>query len=221
MVFSTFDASRQVPSLAQRTLESRGRPSSLFAVTLGFILSVWWTATARFDDRVSEAENIDAEFRELLMSFSDSLFDIINALNTLAAKGTETIRNRDGISSRGVCSSAAEPPAEIWGPHSGSRIRRHDISRRENRYLREDTRTGQSFHKGNAQRDRERIRIAPQPQHRQARRRLGTTATADPAQAARAVGGHRNRLKMAPAAACAIGQKIVAPSLRKSLPWKS
>ena len=86
MVFSTFDASRQVPSLAQRTLESRGRPSSLFAVTLGFILSVWWTATARFDDRVSEAENIDAEFRELLMSFSDSLFDIINALNTLAVK---------------------------------------------------------------------------------------------------------------------------------------
>lgn len=59
--------------------------TSLFAVTLGFILSVWWTTTARFDDRVREAERIDAEYRELLMSFSDSLFDIINALNTLAA----------------------------------------------------------------------------------------------------------------------------------------
>ena len=60
--------------------------TSLFAVTLGFILSVWWTTTARFDDRVREAERIDVEYRELLMSFSDSLFDIINALNTLAAK---------------------------------------------------------------------------------------------------------------------------------------
>lgn len=60
--------------------------TSLFAVTLGFILSVWWTTTARFDDRVREAERIDAEYRELLMSFSDSLFDIINALNTLATK---------------------------------------------------------------------------------------------------------------------------------------
>lgn len=60
--------------------------TSVFAVTLGFILSVWWTTTARFDDRVREAERIDAEYRELLMSFSDSLFDIINALNTLAAK---------------------------------------------------------------------------------------------------------------------------------------
>jgi hypothetical protein len=60
--------------------------TSLFAVTLGFILSVWWTTTARFDDRVREAERIDIEYRELLMSFSDSLFDIINALNTLAAK---------------------------------------------------------------------------------------------------------------------------------------
>ena len=60
--------------------------TSLFAVTLGFILSVWWTTTARFDDRFREAERIDAEYRELLMSFSDSLFDIINALNTLAVK---------------------------------------------------------------------------------------------------------------------------------------
>jgi len=60
--------------------------TSLFAVTLGFLLSVWWTTTARFDDRIREAERIDAEYRELLMSFSDSLFDIINALNTLAAK---------------------------------------------------------------------------------------------------------------------------------------
>lgn len=60
--------------------------TSLFAVTLGFILSVWWTTTARFDEKIREAERIDAEYRELLMSFSDSLFDIINALNTLAAK---------------------------------------------------------------------------------------------------------------------------------------
>jgi hypothetical protein len=60
--------------------------SSLFAVSLGFIVSVWWNATARFDARIKEAERIDREYREHLMSFSDSLFDIINALNTLAAK---------------------------------------------------------------------------------------------------------------------------------------
>ena len=60
--------------------------TSLFAITLGFIISVWWKKTARFDERVREAERIDAEYRELLMSFSDSLFDIINALNTLSAK---------------------------------------------------------------------------------------------------------------------------------------
>lgn len=60
--------------------------SSLFAVSLGFILSVWWNATARFDAKIREAERIDKEYREHLMSFSDSLFDIINALNTLAAK---------------------------------------------------------------------------------------------------------------------------------------
>jgi hypothetical protein len=60
--------------------------TSLFAVTLGFIMSVWWSKSARFDERVREAERIDAEYRELLMSFSDSLFDIINALNTLSSK---------------------------------------------------------------------------------------------------------------------------------------
>jgi hypothetical protein len=60
--------------------------SSLFAVSLGFILSVWWSGGARFEERIKEAERIDVEYRELLMSFSDSLFDIINALNTLAAK---------------------------------------------------------------------------------------------------------------------------------------
>ena len=58
--------------------------TSLFAVTLGFITSVWWSKSARFDERVKEAQRIDAEYRELLMSFSDSLFDIINALNTLS-----------------------------------------------------------------------------------------------------------------------------------------
>ena len=58
--------------------------SSLFAVSLGFILSVWWSSAARFDERIKEAERIDREYRELLLSFSDSLFDIINALNTLA-----------------------------------------------------------------------------------------------------------------------------------------
>jgi hypothetical protein len=31
-----------------------------------------------------DAERIDREYRELLIGFSDSLFDIINALNTLA-----------------------------------------------------------------------------------------------------------------------------------------
>lgn len=60
--------------------------TSVFAITLGFLLSVWWSTTARYDDKIKEAERIDVEYRELLMSFSDSLFDIINALNTLAEK---------------------------------------------------------------------------------------------------------------------------------------
>lgn len=60
--------------------------TSVFAITLGFLLSVWWSTTARYDDKIREAERIDVEYRELLMSFSDSLFDIINALNTLAEK---------------------------------------------------------------------------------------------------------------------------------------
>jgi hypothetical protein len=58
--------------------------SSLFAVSLGFIMSVWWSSTARLEEKLKEAERIDREYRELLLSFSDSLFDIINALNTLA-----------------------------------------------------------------------------------------------------------------------------------------
>lgn len=58
--------------------------SSLFAVSLGFIISVWWSTAARFDEKIREAERIDKEYRELLLSFSDSLFNIINALNTLA-----------------------------------------------------------------------------------------------------------------------------------------
>lgn len=58
--------------------------SSLFAVSLGFIMSVWWSSAARFEEKLKEAERIDREYRELLLSFSDSLFDIINALNTLA-----------------------------------------------------------------------------------------------------------------------------------------
>ena len=60
--------------------------SSFFAISLGFILSVWWTSTSRFDARMRDAERIDREYRELLIGFSDSLFDIINALNTLATK---------------------------------------------------------------------------------------------------------------------------------------
>lgn len=60
--------------------------ASLFAVSLGFILSIWWNATSRFDTKLREAQRIDREYRELLISFSDSLFDIINALNTLADK---------------------------------------------------------------------------------------------------------------------------------------
>lgn len=60
--------------------------ASLFAVSLGFILSIWWNATSRFDTKLREAQRIDREYRELLISFSDSLFDIINALNTLAGK---------------------------------------------------------------------------------------------------------------------------------------
>jgi hypothetical protein len=60
--------------------------SSLFAMSLGVILSIWWQTTARFDERIREAHRLDAEYRELLLSFSDSLFDIINALNTLTEK---------------------------------------------------------------------------------------------------------------------------------------
>jgi len=60
--------------------------TSLFAVTLGFLLSVWWSSTAGFDEKLREAERIDAEYRALLMGFSDSLFHIINALNTLATR---------------------------------------------------------------------------------------------------------------------------------------
>jgi len=60
--------------------------SSLFALSLGVILSVWWQTTARFDERIREAQRLDAAYRELLLSFSDSLFDIINALNTLTDK---------------------------------------------------------------------------------------------------------------------------------------
>jgi len=60
--------------------------ASFFAVSLGFILSVWWNSTSRYDDRLREAARIDREYRELLIAFSDSLFDIINALNTLADK---------------------------------------------------------------------------------------------------------------------------------------
>ena len=60
--------------------------SSLFAMSLGVILSIWWQTTARFDERIREAHRLDAEYRELLLSFSDSLFDIINALNTLTDK---------------------------------------------------------------------------------------------------------------------------------------
>jgi len=59
---------------------------SLFAITLGFLLSVWWSLSAKSEEKIREAERIDIEYRELLMSFSDSLFDIINALNTLAPK---------------------------------------------------------------------------------------------------------------------------------------
>ncbi len=60
--------------------------TSLFAITLGFLLSIWWSTDARVEEKIKEAERIDVEYRELLMSFSDSLFDIINALNTLADK---------------------------------------------------------------------------------------------------------------------------------------
>ena len=58
--------------------------TSLFAVTLGFMLSIWWIKISRFDEKLKEAELIDREYRELLISYSDSLFDIINALNTLS-----------------------------------------------------------------------------------------------------------------------------------------
>lgn len=76
----------QMPIVAGPIYAIKVIVTTLFAVSLGFILSVWWSKGARFDERIREAERIDIEYRELLMSFSDSLFDIINALNTLSAK---------------------------------------------------------------------------------------------------------------------------------------
>jgi hypothetical protein len=110
--------------------------TSLFAVTLGFILSVWWTSTARFDDRVREAERIDAEYRELLMSFSDSLFDIINALNTLAAKPPKSFV------------VATEFLLGEYVHLLQSRLQRYGD--RENRHLRRHPRAGQSLDQGDA-----------------------------------------------------------------------
>jgi hypothetical protein len=75
----------QMPIVAGPIYAIKVIVTTLFAVSLGFILSVWWSKGARFDERIREAERIDIEYRELLMSFSDSLFDIINALNTLSA----------------------------------------------------------------------------------------------------------------------------------------
>jgi hypothetical protein len=57
---------------------------TLFAVSLGFILSVWWSTATRVDRRFREAERLDREYRDLLFNFSDNLFHIVNALNTLA-----------------------------------------------------------------------------------------------------------------------------------------
>jgi len=58
--------------------------SSFFAICVGFLLSVWWTTSTREDKRLEEARRIDGEYRGLLLNFSDNLFHIINALNTLA-----------------------------------------------------------------------------------------------------------------------------------------
>lgn len=76
----------QMPVLTGSLYAIKVIVTTLFAVSLGFILSVWWSKGARFDERIREAKRIDIEYRELLMSFSDSLFDIINALNTLSSK---------------------------------------------------------------------------------------------------------------------------------------
>ena len=76
----------QMPVLTGSLYAVKVVVTTLFAVSLGFILSVWWSKGSRFDERIREAERIDREYRELLMSFSDSLFDIINALNTLSAQ---------------------------------------------------------------------------------------------------------------------------------------
>lgn len=76
----------QMPVLTGSQYAIKVVVTTLFPVSLGFILSVWWSKGGRFDERIREAQRIDTEYRELLMSFSDSLFDIINALNTLSAK---------------------------------------------------------------------------------------------------------------------------------------
>jgi hypothetical protein len=87
MLFSgTIYLFEQMPVLTGPLYAIKVIVSTLFAVSLGFILSVWWSKGGRFDERVREAKRIDTEYRELLMSFSDSLFDIINALNTLSSK---------------------------------------------------------------------------------------------------------------------------------------
>ncbi len=76
----------QMPMLTGSLYAVKVIITTLFAVSLGFILSIWWSKGSRFDERIREAKRIDIEYRELLMSFSDSLFDIINALNTLSSK---------------------------------------------------------------------------------------------------------------------------------------
>mgnify|MGYP000166858623 CR=1 FL=1 len=50
-----------------------------------------------------------AEYRELLLSFSDSLFDIINALSTLAAKPPRPFASPTGAGSAGVLSMKWHP----------------------------------------------------------------------------------------------------------------
>lgn len=49
--------------------------STLFAVSLGVVLSIWWQTTARFDEKIREVERLDREYRATNESFNGKFRD--------------------------------------------------------------------------------------------------------------------------------------------------
>ncbi|HEY5645400.1 MAG TPA: hypothetical protein VIS76_05650 [Pseudomonadales bacterium] len=87
----------------------------LFAVTLGLIMSVWWQRNVRFDERVREAERIDAGYREALQSRLQRYGDYVAGLGFDATlfpdekfRIFEGIRERASLSIEGM-------PRELGG----------------------------------------------------------------------------------------------------------